>query len=427
MLDAGGAREEVAVGSVVVAVLVVSVLSPGAGRGQNFVFVEETTQRLPADTTLPGTSSTDVDLVDVDADGDVDLFVAEGTDSPAPRPNRLLLNDGDGIFNDVSATQLPPGVANSTKADFGDVDEDGDVDAIVANLGPEQLLINDGNGSFADASAQLPPPPQFPQDITADARFADIDHDGDLDVLLSNENPFDPSPTGGGQNRALINDGAGVFVDETASRLPAATDQTGAMLAGDIDEDGDLDIVVLNRGADLVLVNDGDGFFTDETATRFPPTTDSSRGGGLADLDGDDDLDLVVGNSRNEPIALYLNSGGVFLARNFRAAPLPDETDTGLELVDLDDDGDLDVYVPNAGAFTVGHGFGGGPDRYFRNNGNAKFTERTARHFPAVNDPTTDAAFGDIDGDEDLDLVVGNSGPNGEERVFVQYPRGHRT
>jgi hypothetical protein len=197
------------------------------------------------------------------------------------------------------------------------------------------------------------------------------------------------------------------------------------MLPGDIDRDGDLDIVVLNRGQDFVLVNNGAAVFSDQTATRLPLTTDTSRGGGLADLDGDRDLDLVVANSRNEPIALYINHRGVFTARDFGAAPLPDETDTGLELVDLDRDGDLDVYVPNAGAFTVGHGFGGGPDRYFRNNGRGRFRERTSRRFPPVSDPTTDAAFGDIDGDRDLDLVVGNSGENGIERVFVQHRRGH--
>jgi VCBS repeat protein len=349
--------------------------SAGAdGHGQNFLFVEQS-NRLPVDTSLPGTSTTDVDLVDVDHDGDLDLFIAEGTDSPAPRPNRLLINDGHAFFTDETATRLPPGQANSTKADFGDVDGDGDLDAIVANLGPEQLLINDGSGVFMDASAaQLPPPPTLFQDITADARLADVDGDGDLDVLLSNENPFDPSPTGGGQNRVWINEGTGRFTDETAARLPARTDQTGAMLPGDIDGDDDLDVVVLNRGQDFVLVNDGHGFFTDETAGRFPVTSDSSRGGALVDLDGD---------------------------------------------------GDLDVYLPNAGAFTVGHGFGGGPDRYFRNNGRARFQERTDEHFPGVNDPTTDAAFGDIDGDGDLDLVVGNSGANGSERVFIQRTRGH--
>lgn len=142
----------------VVAVVACSITVGAHGRGQNFFFVEET-WRLPPDTTLRGTSSTDVDLVDVDDDGDLDMFVAEGTDSAAARPNRLLLNNGIGVFSDVSATHLPPTVANSTKADFGDVDGDGDLDAIVANLGPEQLLINVGTGVFVDRSSQFPPRP----------------------------------------------------------------------------------------------------------------------------------------------------------------------------------------------------------------------------------------------------------------------------
>jgi hypothetical protein len=411
--------------SVVMAGVLLTAPAWAQEHGKSFIFVEES-NRLPVDTSPPGTSSTDVDLVDVDGDGDLDLFIAEGTDSAAVRQNRLLINNGRGVFSDATTARLPAALANSTKADFGDIDGDGDLDAIVARLGPEQLLINDGRGVFADRSIeQLPPPPSFFQDITADARLADVDGDGDLDILLSNENPFNPSPTGGGQNRLWINDGAGVFSDQTAARLPMANDQTGAILPGDIDDDGDLDLVVLNRGQDFVLINDGSGAFTDETTARFPVTADSSRGGGLADLDGDDDLDLVVANSRNQPVALYSNRDGVFRARPFGAVPLVDETDTGLELVDLDEDGDLDVYVPNAGAFTFGHGFGGGPDRYFRNNGKGRFRERTEHHFPGVLDPTTDAAFGDIDRDGDLDLVVGNAGENGAERVLIQRRRGH--
>ncbi len=388
------------------------------GQGQNFVLVEES--RLPADPSPPGTSTTDVDLVDVDGDGDLDLFKANGTDSVAGRPNQLLINAGSGAFVDESAVRLPPAVANSTKADFGDVDGDGDFDAIVGNVGGEQLLLNDGHGFFVDGSARLPAPLPIFSDITADVRFADADGDGDLDILVSNENPF---PGGvGAQNRLWINDGLGAFADATTARLPVAIDQTAAMLPGDIDGDGDLDIVVLNRGQDNILINTGAGVFVDETANRFPVTTDSTRGGGLADLDADGDLDVVVGNSRGEPAALYFNDGGVFVTGLFGMTPGPNETISGLELVDLDTDGDLDVYLPNAGGFQVGHGFVGGPDRYFRNNGRGHFVERTPAHFQPPDDPTTDAAFGDIDGDGDVDLVVGNSGENGDERVFVNYP-----
>ena len=137
---------------------------------------------------------------------------------------------------------------------------------------------------------------------------------------------------------------------------------------------------MLNRGQDFVLVNNGSGVFVNETAARFPVRADTSRGGGLADLDADGDPDLVVANSRNEPIALYINEGGVFEPEDFGATPGIDETNTGLELVDLDGNGTLDVYVPNAGAFTAGHGFGGGQDHYYRNTGKAKFTDRTGKH-----------------------------------------------
>lgn len=389
----------------------------------SFRYVDEPT-RLPFDTNPPETDTLDVDFVDVDKDGDLDIYIAEGTASPAPRPNKLYINDGGGNFTDESTTRLPDSPpANSTEVDFADADGDGDLDAIVANLGPEQLLLNDGAGFFVDASASnLPAPLDLFNNISSEARFIDVDKDNDKDILVTNENPFNPDVLKGVQNRIWINNGNGQFSDETASRLPQRTDQSQGFASGDIDRDGDIDLIVVNIGQDFVLINDGHGFFLDETGTRFPITGDSSRKGVLADLNGDRCLDLFMGNSRNQQNRLYLNNcRGVFIDRTEGNVPLRADTTSDVDLVDIDRDGDLDVYTTNSGDFQVGHGFLGDINVYLRNNGHARFVDQTARNFPLNAFPSTDAEFGDVDGDHDLDLMVGNSSAvNGNENLYIR-------
>lgn len=374
-----------------------------------------------------GTSSTGVNLVDVDRDGDLDIFLAEGTASLDGRPNVLLINDGRGFFSDESTTRLPQGpAANSTKAAFADFDRDGDLDAVVANVGPEQLLLNDGHGHFTDASDRLPPPPDIFSDISANVQVADVNGDHCPDIVVANENPFDPAPDHGAQNRLWINDCHGRFSDETAARLPAVTDQTAALRTGDIDRDGDVDIVVLDRGQDRIWINLGGGFFADDTATRLPAIADSTRGGALVDMNGDGSLDLVTSNSRGEIPRLYLNDGrGVFREESIPWVEADDETDTDLALTDLDGDRFPDVYIGNAGHFDGGHGFEGGADHFFENH-HGHLREATSAHavFPA-DQASTGAAFGDLDGDGDADLVVAGTGDGelGREHIFMRRER----
>lgn len=389
----------------------------------SFRYVDES-DRLPPDFNPPNTDTLDVDFADVDRDGDLDIFVADGTASIEPRPNKLYINDGGGNFTDETFTRLPGSPpANSTEVEFADVDGDGDLDAIVANLGPEQLLLNNGSGFFSDASlTHLPPPPTLFNDISAEARFADVDGDGDPDILVANENPFNPAPLGGAQNRIWINDGAGHFTDQTATRIPARTDQTQGFVSGDLDQDGDLDLIVVNIGQDFVLINDGTGHFSDETASRFPTTADSTRKGVLADFNGDGCLDLFMGNSRNQQDRLYFNDcAGAFVDVTDGNVPGRADTTTDVDVVDLDDDGDLDLYITNAGDFLAGHGFLGDQSIYLRNNGHGKFHDKSGVYFPQVSAPSTNAEFGDVDGDGDTDLLIGNSTSiGGRETLYIR-------
>ncbi len=377
-----------------------------------------------------GTDSVDSDLVDVDGDGDLDIFIAEGTASINGRPNRLLLNDGYGNFIDVSQSNLPlsPVPFNSTSADFADIDNDGDIDIVVANLGPTQLLLNNGNGVFTDASRTLLPPPPFNilEDISTEISFQDVNNDNRLDIFVTNEIPPIPDiGPGGSQNFLYIQNPDGTFSDTSLDRLPNVKNQSASFAFGDIDRDGDKDLIIANVGQNQVLINDGNGFFSNETELRIIQQISASRSVVLLDIDNDLDLDLVVANSNLEQNQIFINdSKGFFSENTMNALPIKKDTSSDVKLFDFNYDGHPDLIfansVPNPmGPINGGHPLAPAPNIIYSNNGMGIFTEVTSEFLPTNNGISFDIEIADVNGDRLEDILVSNAN-DGTEQLYLR-------
>jgi RHS repeat-associated protein len=312
-------------------------------------------------------------------------------------------------FSDETDARLPPATDASYELAAGDVDRDGDLDLFVANGGQSRLLVNDG-GFFADETALRLP--LLLGDTTFSADLGDVDGDGDLDLALAN-----PS----GVNRLLVNDGSGHFTDESAARLPNLFQVSLSVRLGDLDSDGDLDLVVANRGSQSrILINDGSGVFADETATRFAPGSELTYEIEIFDSDGDGALDLLVANQRS-PNRLFVNNGlGYFADVSFRL-PSPAAPSSAIDAaaVDVDGDGDLDLALAESEKGV----------RLLQNDGTGRFDDVSSAQLPAMDLFAIKVRAGDVDFDSDPDLVVAAAGPdplllNDGTGVFAASPPG---
>jgi hypothetical protein len=396
-------------------------------------------------------------LLDFDNDGDVDLFAIDsgaipGTSRSAARgSSRLYRNDLDPAtrrmrFTDVTSRS---GIAVSgygMGAATGDFDNDGWMDLYVTSLGSNHLFRNQGDGAFADVTAASgTDDPRW----STSAAFFDYDRDGWLDLFVVNYvdfsvtmkrecfstgsardycNPVVYTPTA---DRLLRNNRDGTFTDVSAKAgIGRAVGRGLGVLAADFDDDGWTDVYVANDGdANQLWINErGSGVFRDDAllagvAVSRTGQAQGSMGIDLADVDRDGDEDLFVTNLDNESNTFYLNVGkGLFEDRTsefglFRLG----FTGFGTRFVDYDNDGWLDLVVVNGAVrHLTTQARRGDPyplkqrNQLLRNDGGRRFVDVTGSAGPAFDrlEVARGAAVGDLDNDGDSDLIVfNNSGP----------------
>ena len=408
-----------------------------------------------------------VALLDYDNDGDLDAYLVQSgtlgaaatSDGPqpvgrTPSGGRLFRNDlmtgpdGHAVlrFTDVTAASGIDADGYGLGVAAGDYDNDGLVDLYLTNFGPARLYRNNGDGTFADATAEsgLAGAAGF----GVSAAFVDYDRDGWLDLYVGHNVDYGlddaaecpnqagvrdycpPQVYGGMPDRLYRNQGRGRFTDVSDTALAGGRFGPAlGVVAADFDGDGWLDIYVANDGTENILwMNRGDGTFRDTALASGAAVSDlgvpeASMGVDAGDFDNDGDEDLFMTHLMREGNNLYVNDGtGRFADRSARTrlggASLP-YTGWGTSWFDYDNDGWLDLLAVNGTVVMVEgrereHFPYDQRMRLFRNLGDGRFEDTSARAGAVFDLPAVGrgAAFGDVDNDGDVDVLVGNdAGP----------------
>jgi hypothetical protein len=415
---------------------------------------------------LVDTMGSGVALGDYDGDGDPDVFLLSGhaivdedQDEANEHADALWRNDGAGRFTDVTAEAGLGNPGWSNGALFADPDGDGDLDLYIARHGPNLYYRNQGDGTFLEVAeeAGIADP-----GWGAAAVFADLDGDEDLDLYVTNYAHYDLKEQKGTvtwfdegilqfpqyfepqDNTLFRNNGDGTYTDITSEAQAQGSGRSLGVLATDIDDDGDLDLFVANDvGFNNLLLNEG-GKFTDVAllagvAANSDGLYEASMGVAASDYDNDGDIDIIVTNYAGEPNTLYRAEGAGLYTDATREAGLThqkilDCVGWGVGLHDLDLDGNVDLLVVN------GHVASGlavwymrhfytptssdipqmGPQAFrlgaeqtkllFLGKGDGTFEDVTSKAGYGITGEWQGrgAAFGDLDDDGRLDVVVSN-------------------
>jgi hypothetical protein len=348
--------------------------------------------------------STGVSWPDFDNDGDIDLYITNIVGEC-----RLFRNDGASGFVECEGVEVLEDPDSTGSCTWADYDNDGDLDLYLAKADMtspadpaercNRLIRNDGDGLFVDVTASCGAAADT--GVTYQATWADYDNDGHVDLFISNcwlpAYNYPPS-------KLVRNNGNGVFEDVTPSVLQEP--QIAFMPSwADYDNDGDQDFylttgVWVQNEPNRLFRNNGNGVFEDVAQGTILENVGEGIGAAWADYDGDLDLDLYVTGWTPNESRLFRNNGT--LGFEDRTPPVfPTTYCSGLNWADYDLDGDPDLYVARWGA-----------NQLLRNEGDGNFVNATHYPINNA-DNAGGLAWGDYDGDGDPDLYVANEGqPN---------------
>ncbi|MBI5433057.1 MAG: VCBS repeat-containing protein [Planctomycetes bacterium] len=400
-------------------------LLAGAAQAQSF---QLNTAQIPQGGPANNSFSEHVAFADVDHDGDFDAAFADGGDCCNDQ-SRLWLNQGAaqggtlGFFADATTTHFPQVGADSRDIEFVDVDNDWDADVFLSNtsqvsnqsnrwwinVGGTQggstgfyqdqtatrwvnVGVNDGVTTFSSVASSIALAGGGFIDWSCDSSFADLDNDGDLDLVQSTYGVLSAGLT---PSRIFLNDGQGLFEEFN----PSGFQLTGTSMANG------------SPGLWCEGVQQQD---TTDTTGQFCDITEVAVSLDLGDFDGDLDVDILHGNKYVAPRTYHNRleeSGGVLGFRDVSHAVMPPDWAPGAgsyeqELGDFDNDDDLDLYGVNWADLC---------DSTFRNDGSGVFSPPVAIATSCGRDNEMD--FVDFDNDGDLDALLAND--SGQERAYA--------
>lgn len=336
--------------------------------------------------------SRSVNWIDYDNDSDLDLFVSNG---PASGENNFFYeNNGDGTFRKLTSLAVTQDLAPSDGSSWGDYDNDGDADLFVANWYNINNLLyqNNGDKTFTAVNNTI----STSRGYSETGSWGDYDNDGYLDLYVCNSE-------GTKKNFLYHNNGDGSFTKITTGTPVSDANYSRNADWVDYDNDGYIDLFVTNENGqnENMYHNNGDGTFSSVSIPGVTTSGGNSTSSNWEDIDNDGDWDLFIANYRDQKNFMFRNNGDGSFTKISEGPVVTDPANSfGSSFGDIDNDGDLDLFVTNAftgSARTINY--------LYTNDGLGNFT-RDDQFSSADSGWAYGCAFGDYDKNGFLDLFV---------------------